>query len=824
MQVSLNWLRQYLDTQQSEEAIGDLLTNIGLEVEGTATYETIPGSLAGLVVGEVLTCVPHPNANKLSLTTVHVGAAEPLPIVCGAPNVAAGQKVVVATIGTMLYPAEGEPFKIKKGKIRGEVSMGMICAEDEIGLGNSHAGIMVLAEDAPVGQAAATYFADQVVTDTVYDIGLTPNRSDATGHLGVAFDLSAALRTQHPGEGALTRPDVSAFQVTAPTLQPTVEVVATEQCTRYTGVCLTGVTVKASPAWLQHRLKAIGLTPKNNVVDITNYVLHELGQPLHAFDYDKIGGEGIVVQNLPSKTAFTTLDGVERQLDATDLMICDAQGKGLCIAGVFGGIDSGVTEQTTRIFLESACFNATAVRRTSMRHLLRTDAATRFEKGVDPNGTLYALQRAALLLQELAGGTIASEVIDWYPQPVARAEVAVAYRKVSDLIGVALPKADIHNILGYLDMPIVAEDEATFTVAVPTNKVDVTRDADVIEEILRIYGYNQVPMSDTLRSALAFAPKPNPFKVRNLLAELLTSIGYNEMMALSITRSEYYTKHWPQPAESLVYINNTSNQHLDLMRPHMLYSGLEAIVHNQNRQQQNLRLYEFGKTYTHEVVGKDDARDYVERQHLTLFLTGQRQAENWHTAQQPVSFYTLKAHVEQVLQRIGLLPQQLQTTALKETDAPFVYGLRYHRGKQNIVTFGRLDGTLTQGMDIKQEVFYADFDVDVLLQILKKHKMSYKPVSKYPAVRRDLALVLDQQVNYSDILGIAIKTGGKQLRSTNLFDVYENAEHVGENKKSCSVSFLFQDDNKTLKDKDVDKIMNKLMAAYEQRLGALIRK
>lgn len=822
MQVSLNWLQQYLDTHQSREAIGDLLTNIGLEVEGMHTYETIPGSLAGLVVGEVRTCIPHPNANKLSLTTIDVGTEELLPIVCGAPNVAAGQKVVVATIGATLYPAEGDPFKIKKGKIRGEVSMGMICAEDEIGLGNSHAGIMVLAPNAPVGQAAADYFADRVVVDTVYDIGLTPNRSDATGHFGVAFDLSAALQTQNPEEGHLRKPDVSAFVVQQTTLNPSVTIEQTAQCTRYAGVCITGITVQESPTWLQHRLKAIGLTPKNNVVDITNYVLHELGQPLHAFDYDKIGGAGLVVKNLPSATKFTTLDGVERELHEEDLMICDAEGKGLCIAGVFGGEHSGVTDQTTRIFLESACFDATAVRRTSMRHLLRTDAATRFEKGVDPNGTVYALQRAALLIQELAGGSIASEVVDWYPNPIERAQVSLSYRKVTDLIGVALPKERIHAILSYLDMPIVEETETTFTVSVPTNKVEVTRDADVIEEILRIYGYNNVPMPITVHSALAFAPKPNPFRVRNLLADLLTSAGFHEMMALSITRSAYYTQNWPQDAEELVYINNTSNQHLDLMRPHMLYSGLEAIVHNQNRQQQNLRLYEFGKTYQNLVVGKEGARDYVERQHLTLFLTGQSSSENWHQAQKTVNFYTLKAHVEQVLQRIGLSTQKLQTTALSE--APFTYGLKYHRGQQIIVKFGRLDGTLTQGMDIKQEVFYADFDMDVVLQILKKHKTTYQPVSKYPAVRRDLALVLDQQVNYNDILGIAIKTGGKQLRATNLFDVYENAEHVGENKKSCSVSFIFQDDSKTLKDKDIDKIMNKLMNAYEQRLGALIRK
>lgn len=822
MKISLDWLQQYVQLTASKDTVSDILTNIGLEVEGEEAYETIPGSLAGFVIGQVKTRENHPNSNKLSLTTVDVGGPELLPIVCGAPNVAAGQKVVVATLGTMLYPEGGEPFKIKKSKIRGEVSIGMICAEDELGLGKGHDGIMVLEENAPVGQPAAQYFADQIISDTIFDIGLTPNRSDATGHLGVAFDLSAALRANYDNQGDFTRPEVAALDTTNNHLAIQVTVEQTEQCKRYAGICLENIEVKASPEWLQHRLKSIGLTPKNNVVDITNFVLHELGQPLHAFDYDKIAGQAIVVKNLPQGTTFQTLDEEKRELSAEDLMICDGKGNGLCIAGVFGGLTSGVTQNTTKIFLESAYFDPTAVRRTSMRHLLRTDAATRFEKGVDPNGVVFALQRAILLLQKYANATVASELIDWYPSPIERQEVTVSFEQVTSLIGADIPQKDIKAILGYLDMTIVEESEEEFKVAVPTDKVDVTRAADVIEEILRIYGYNKVETPNTVNSVLSFAPTPNPFKVKNLLAELLTSVGFNEMMATSMTRSQYYKDHWPQEEESLVYVNNTSNQHLDLMRPSMLFSGLETIVHNQNRQQQDLKLYEFGKTYKKLRLGKEEKRDYVEQQHLTLFLTGQAIEENWHTPQKSTSFFTLKAAVEHVLKRIGIDSNKLQTTPLEE--APFTYGLHYHRGKQSIVRFGRVDGNIAQGMGVKQEVFYANFDVDVLLQILKKHQLHYQPISKYPAVRRDLALVVDKAVSYQEMLGVAIKAGGKQLQATNLFDVYENEEQVGKDKKSCSISFIFQDDNKTMKDKDIDKIMSKLISTYENKLQALIRK
>lgn len=827
MKVSLNWLKQYVNVNESKEEVSDILTNIGLEVEGMDIFENIKGSLAGLVIGEVLTCQKHPDADKLSITTVNIGAKAPLQIVCGAPNApqAVGKKVVVATVGTTLYAEDGKSFKIKKGKIRGEESIGMICAEDEIGLGTSHDGIMILDDEkASAGMPAATYFSDRVVSDVVYEIGLTPNRSDATGHLGVAFDLAAALKTNYTNQGTFEQPDVSNFSIDNHNLNIDVNVENQDACPRYTGVCIEGVTIQDAPLWMQNHLKAIGIEPKNNVVDITNYVLHELGQPLHAFDYDQIEGKKVVVKNLADQTKFTTLDEVERKLSHEDLMICDGNGNGMCIAGVFGGIQSGVTQTTTNIFLESAFFDAISIRRSSMRHLLRTDAATRFEKGVDPNGTLYALKRAALLIKEYAGGTIASEVIDIYPKPVQRAQVTVRFEKVTDLIGADIPKEDIKKILGYLDMNILEENAEAFTVDVPTNKVDVTRDADVIEEILRIYGYNKVETPTTVHSVLSFAPTPNPFKVKNLIADLLTSSGFNEMMATSMTRSDYYKKHLPQDEDSLVYVNNTSNQHLDLMRPSMLFSGLEAIVHNQNRQNQDLKLYEFGKTYFKKVIDGQGNRDYFEQQHISLFLTGQRNPENWHQKENKVSFYTLKAYVEHLMTRLGILPSSIQCTPLKEDNEVFTYGLKYHRGKQEIVSFGRLDGNIALGMGIKQEVFYADFDFDTILQILKKHKMKYQAMSKYPAVRRDLALVLDQTVGYNEILGIAVKTGGKQLQATNLFDVYENEAQIGAGKKSCSVSFIFQDDNKTLKDKDIDKVMSKLIATYEKKLNALIRK
>ncbi len=813
MKVSLNWLKSYLDIQLSPEDVGDLLTSIGLEVEGMEVVESIKGGLRGVVVGHVTVCGKHPNADKLSLTKVDVGQGEELQIVCGAPNVAQGQKVLVATVGTTLYDAEGRDFKIKKGKIRGEVSQGMICAEDELGLGDDHDGIIVLPEDAPIGQPASDYY--QIENDVVYDIGLTPNRSDATAHIGVAKDLAAALRINRELDVAVKMPDTSGFKVDNQEVSIDVKVENTTACPRYTGVTISGIKVSESPDWLKQRLTTIGQRPINNIVDITNFILHELGQPLHAFDTDKIGGNRILVKTLPEGTAFTTLDEVERKLTTTDLMICDGESKGMCIGGVFGGIGSGVTDNTTSIFLEAAHFNAKWIRRTSMHHLLRTDAATCFEKGSDPNITRYALERAALLIQELAGGTISSEVVDIYPEPVAKVEIDVKYKRVSRLIGVDIPVTEIKAILAALEMDILTEDADGLRVAVPTNKADVLREADVIEEILRIYGFNKVPISDQLRSTIVISEKPNPHQLRNHAADMLATQGFHEIMAVSLTESRYFQDILPMPEAELVYVNNTSNSHLDVMRPTMLFSGLEAVVHNQNRQHADLRLFEFGKSY------RRTEDDFKETNHLSLFLTGRREAESWqNNGTQGTSFYQLKAYVELVLRKLGI--SGYQESDLQ--DEVFTYAMNYHRGPRSLVRFGKVQASIQRALSIKQEVFYAIFDWDAIFKALKKHKVEVKDLTKYPSVRRDLALIIDNSTKFGDIANIARKTGKSLLKAVNLFDIYENEDQLGAGKKSYAVSFVFEDPTKTLKDKEVDKIMNKLIQSYEQQLSATIRR
>lgn len=827
MKISLDWLKSYVKTSLPVEQITDILTDIGLEVEGVETVAFLGGGLQGLVIGHVTSCVPHPDADKLQLTTVDIGEKEDLQIVCGAPNVALNQKVVVATVGTTLYPIKGDEFKIKKAKVRGATSEGMICAEDEIGLGESHAGIMVLDQDAPEGMPAADYFNSiggyngQKVTDTLIEIGLTPNRSDATGHLGVAFDLAAALQINFPGEGSFERPHVSNFAVQETTLPISVAVKDTIRCPRYSGVCIKGVKVAESPKWLKGRLEAIGLTPKNNIVDITNFVLHELGQPLHAFDYEKIADHKVIVQSLAAGTKFTTLDEVERELLDSDLMICDGKGEGMCIAGVFGGEDSGVKAETVNVFLESAYFDAKSIRKTSMHHLLRTDAATRYEKGTDPNITIYALQRAALLIQQEAGGVIASEVIDVYPTTIPKVEVTLKYHHVRRLIGEAIPVADIKAILAALEMNIIEENEQGLTIAIPTNKADVLREVDVIEEILRIYGYNRIEASTTLQSNLAFAPKPDAMKVRNRVGEWLATAGFHEMMNLSISASAYYKNILPTAEEELVYINNTSNQNLDLMRPDMLFGGLEVILHNQNYQVADAQLFEFGKTYH----PKGEA--YKEVQHLSLFLCGQHQGASWlNVDKKAVSFYTLKAQVQNLMAKLGvdLGDRRRFRRQIIEHKMPWAYALEIAQGKQVVLTMGRVHPEVAFEMGIKKPVFYADINWDFVLNFLKKHKVVYQPIPKYPSMRRDLALVVDKSVTFEQIIDVAEKQGKKLLKEANLFDVYENEEQLGENKKSYAVSFLFQNEEKTLKDKEVDKVMNKLMKTYENELNALIRK
>jgi phenylalanyl-tRNA synthetase beta chain len=818
MKISYTWLKQYLRTDLSPEALSEILTDLGLEVEGIEQQDSVKGGLRGLVVGRVAECAKHPNADKLSVTQVDVGGDRPLEIVCGAPNVAAGQKVVVALEGATLYPTTGEPFTIKKGKIRGEVSEGMICAEDEIGLGESHAGIMVLREEAPVGQPAAEYFG--LASDHVIEIGLTPNRSDATCHLGVSRDVAARLRLLHPErtEPFLRWPDMPELPaVAAEDLSVGTEIRDAGACPRYCGLTLRNVRVAESPAWLKNRLLAIGVRPINNVVDVTNFVLHELGQPLHAFDLRAVKGRKVIVQCLPGGTPFVALDGTERKLHAEDLMICDGEGTPLCMAGVFGGLHSGVSEGTTEVFLESAHFAARSVRRTSMRHLLRTDAATRFEKGTDPNLPLLALQRAAVLLRELAGAEVASAPSDFYPHPVVPAVVRVRYARIDQLVGNPIPPAEVRRILEALGMDIRAEEPDGLTVGVPTNKSDVCREVDVIEEILRVYGFNRIEFGHLIRSSLSFSPKPDPWKMRNVAADTLAAQGFLEMMSLSLTPSRAYAELLPELVPELVAINNTANQHLDVMRATMLFSGLEAIVHNQNRQHPDLRLFEFGRTYHCREQG-----GYAEHQHLSIFLTGRRHAENWLAKdREPVSFFTLKTYALNLLARLGITAYQ--QTAL-DNDPVFAHGLRLHRGKLVIAEFGAVRPGLLKKMDVRQPVFYADIRWETVLDLSKNPAQRTSELSKFPSVRRDLALVLQKGVSFASLQEAARKTGKELLREVNLFDVYENAEQLGADKKSYAVSFTFRDDHKTLKDSEVDAVMQSLMKVFEEKLGATVRR
>ncbi|MBK8490656.1 MAG: phenylalanine--tRNA ligase subunit beta [Saprospirales bacterium] len=813
MKISLNWLKQYLDLDLEPEKIGEILTDIGLELEGMETVESIPGGLEGLVVGQVVECERHPNADRLSLCRVDIGGESLLQIVCGAPNVAAGQKVVVAQVGTTLHPIEGDPFTLKKGKIRGEESEGMICAEDEVGMGHDHAGIMVLKPDTPVGISAGEYF--QIERDIVFEIGLTPNRSDATCHLGVARDLAAALKINYGHSGVLRLPVIDSFQPDNNALSVKVIVENPEACPRYSGVSIQGIKVGESPEWLKNRLKAIGLRPINNVVDITNYVLHEYGQPLHAFDLAAIKGHTVRVKTLAEGTPFASLDEQERKLSDQDLIICDGNSEAMCIGGVFGGLHSGVTETTQDVFLESAHFNPKWIRRTSMQHNLRTDAAKVFEKGSDPNITVEALKRATLMIREIAGGKIASEIVDIYPTPIAPVEITVDFEYINKLIGVAIPREEVRAIFESLGMREIGEKDGAVTLAIPTNKVDVTRPADVVEEVLRIYGLNKVAIPAQLRTSLSYGVYPDPRQVASTIAGYLASNGCNEIMAVSLTESKYFRDLLPIPEAELVYINNTSNVQLDIMRPSMLFSGLEAVVQNQNRQQPNLKLFEFGNTYRKTEGG------FEEKKHLSLFLTGQRLPENWlQPDSKDVDYYTLRAWVDNILARMGVTGYQ----EMEHKDAVLAYGMQYRRGAVTLVSFGQVDRSILRGMDIKNPVYYADFEWSALEQTLKKHKIGFEELNRFPSVRRDLALVVDNSIKFGEIASIARKTGKKTLRTVNLFDVYENETQLGKGKKSYAVSFLFEDPTKTLQDKEVDQVMDQLIQAYESQLHAHIRR
>jgi phenylalanyl-tRNA synthetase beta chain len=820
MKVSLNWLKQYTNIQLSAEDTADVLTDIGLEVEGIETHDAVPGGLRGFVLGEVLTCEKFEVKDKqLSLCTVNIGTDSPAQIVCGAANVAAGQRVVVATVGTTLFQKDGTPiFQISSKKTYGHLSEGMICAEDELGIGESHDGIMVLDTDLPNGTLAADYF--QLESDQIIEIGLTPNRSDATCHVGVAKDLAAALKINFNHDGVVTMPSVDAFKIDNQSLTIPVRVENQAACPRYTGVVISGVTVKESPKWLKDRLVAIGMNTRNNIVDITNFIMHELGQPLHAFDLNEIKGKEIIVKNVSEGTKFLSLkknelgENVTLNLTAEDLMICDAEGNGMCIAGVIGSPTSGVSDSTTSIFLESAHFHPMTTRRSGTRHNTRTDSSKVFEKGSDPNLCVYALKRAALLIQELAGGEIASEIVDIYPTPIEKPRIEVFYDNITRLIGEEIPKDKLKAILEALEIEMINPQGKSFIAVVPTNKADVLREVDVIEEILRIYGFNRVGIPNQIRSAITESIKPDPTQIKIKISAQLAASGYNEAMSLSLSQSKYYKDFLPTNDENLVYIANSINVHLDIMRASMLFSGLEAIAHNQNRQNADLKLFEFGKTY----VKNNDK--YQETNRLALFLTGKKQTESWLAKDSAADYYDLKSVVENVLARLGIT--NCQMTAIQE--APFSYALRLHRGQQVFVEFGKIQPNIVKKMDIKQAVFYADFNWDTIMSALKKAKTSFKDLSKYPTVRRDLALVIDEQVNFNEIEAIAKKTAKNLLAGVNLFDVFTDKDKLGEGKKSYAVSFLFEDTEKTLNDKEIDATMAQLMKLYEEKLGALIRK
>ncbi|PRD55875.1 phenylalanine--tRNA ligase subunit beta [Sphingobacterium gobiense] len=797
MNISYNWLKNYINIDKTPEELSLILTDIGLEVELLETVQSIPGGLEGLVVGEVKTCAQHPNADKLKVTTVDVGRPELLHVVCGAPNVREGLKVIVATVGTYCHPVNGEPFKITKSKIRGEVSEGMLCGEDEIGLGTSHAGIVELNADAVVGALVKDYF--NIQDDFRYEIGLTPNRADAASHLGVARDLAAYFRKSYILD------DVSAFQE-GKDVGVQVEVKAAEAALRYAGVTISDITVGESPDWLKEKLNVIGLRPINNIVDITNYILHDLGQPLHAFDAAKIAENKIVVRYAAENELFVTLDGVERKLSSEDLVIADAD-KPMCIAGVFGGEYSGVNETTTSIFLESAYFNAVSVRKTSKRHGLKTDSSFRFERGTDPDMPVYALQKAALMIQEIAGGKIVSSITDSYPNPVSPFVFPVHYGRVRQLIGKEIPDIEIKAIIEALGICVSEEDGEEITVRVPAYKVDVTREVDVIEEVLRIYGYNNIELKSQIKSSLNTTEKPDKEVVLNQVADLLIGNGYREILNNSLTKLSFVENE-----QTAVRLINPLSSDLDTMRQNLLFSALTTVAYNQNRKQPNAKYFEYGKTYFKTEEG------YKEQQKLALCIAGDQIEEHWDLKSKKTNFYHLKAAVDAVIKRLNIGGLQLQDT----DETYFDYGLNYVKGQKVLVTLGSVSAGNLEKADVDNKVYFAQFDWDLIIKIIRKNKIKYKEVSKFPAVRRDLSLLIDDAVTFEELLRIATKTERKLLKEVNIFDVYKGTG-LAEGKKSYALSFTLQDEEKTLNDKQIETIIKKLLLNFEQEIGAVAR-
>ncbi len=818
MKISYNWLKDYLKINIEPSKVAEILTGIGLEIEGLEEWVSVKGGLEGVVIGEVLTCRKHPDADKLSVTTVNIGGSRPLQIVCGAPNVAAGQKVAVATVGTTVFKGN-ESMEIKKSKIRGEPSEGMICAEDELGLGSDHEGIMVLRSDAVPGTPASGYF--KITNDAVFEIGLTPNRIDSGSHFGVARDLAAYLNLNEGLKVKATLPDISDFKPDNKSNPYEVIIENPVDCPRYSGITISGVIVRDSPQWLKDKLRAVGLNPINNIVDITNFVQHEVGQPLHAFDADKIEGKKVIIRNLPDKSSFVTLDSAERNLSSKDLMICNTM-EGMCIAGVFGGIKSGVTESTRNIFLESAYFNPVAIRKTSKRHGLKTDASFRFERGADPEITTWALKRAIMLMKELAGGKISSEVVDIYPVPLKRAVVEVSYGNITRLIGKSIDKSVIKRILFLLDIIIKEEKGDSLLLEIPAGRVDVKKEADVIEEILRIYGYNNVEITSHVNSTLTYAEWPDREKIVNIISEMLTSNGFAEIMCNSLNPAAWYEQNDDFDKEHLVLLANPLSSDLNAMRQSLLHGGLSSIAWNINRQNLDLKLYEFGHCYFYKNPGETHPTPdhFFELEHLDLFITGNTAKQSWNNKAIPSDFFKIKSYVEMVLSRLGLKPESLSTT---ESNKKYFSGsVAYIFNNKTIAETGRISKKYLKQFDIDQDVYYGNIEWDVLLKTARNNTISFRELPKYPSVRRDLALLLDRSVKFSQIREIALKTEKNILQEINLFDVYES-DSLGKNKKSYAVSFTLRDDLRTLTDKNIDKVMNNLINAFRKELNAQIR-
>ena len=815
MKISYNWLKDFISIDLDPEKLGVILTNTGLEVEGIEEFSEVKNSLQGFVIGEVLTCEKHPNADKLSVTTVNIGNDDPLHIVCGAPNVKAGQKVVVATTGAEIVMGD-KSFTIQKTKLRGEVSEGMICAEDEIGTGSGHDGILVLDQGAIPGIKAAEYF--NIYHDTVFEIGLTPNRTDATSHFGTARDLAAFFSLQQPVE--LKKPFLTDLKQDDSKLKVDVEIEDPSGCRRFAGVTITDLHIAPSPKWLQNRLKAIGLTPINNVVDITNYVLHELGQPLHAYNADKLHDNKIIVKRLPEGTKFTTLDEEERSLSNEDVMVCDAKVP-VCIGGVFGGLDSGITESTKNIFLESAYFDPVSVRKTARRHGLNTDASFRFERGVDPQNTLVALKRAASLIRDIAGGRISSELIDVHPNPVQPCRVEILYSHIYRLIGKKIEKDVIKSILKNLDILVLDENGDNLIVQIPPYRVDVTREADVIEEILRIYGYNNIEFSNKLNISVSPVVKPDNETWVNNVSEYLTHSGFTEIMSNSLTKKEYYNSLKTFPADKLVPILNPLSTDLDVMRQTLLFSGLEAISRNINHKNPDLRLYEFGRIYSLRKQDLSVLNNYIEQAVFGLFITGDKEEQSWAVKSENSDFYQLKAYYSNILKLLGIDMNQFNAKSIESEEDIFAGGLSYWLGEKLVIRAGLVNQNILNNFEIEQEVFFAELFWDELMKLLKSER-TFTGLPKFPEVRRDLALLLDEHVQYSQIEKLAFEAGGKLLKRIGLFDYYKG-KNIPAGKKSYAVYFFLQDLNKTLTDKEIDRIMKKITDSLVHDLNAELR-